>query len=82
MNDALDSVETYVHKEGTPVQGDSVNVDYTATLDGNDLEDYSSSDEILEVGSEDNFTEFNNELVTMTTGETKSVEVKVPDVYG
>ncbi len=82
VNDALDSVETYVHKEGTPVQGDSVNVDYTATLDGNDLEDYASSDEILEVGSEDNFTEFNNELVTMTTGETKSVEVKVPDDYG
>lgn len=82
VNDALDSVETYVHKEGTPVQGDSVNVDYTATLDGNVLEDYASSDEILEVGSEDNFTEFNNELVTMTTGETKSVEVKVPDDYG
>ena len=81
VNDALDSVETYVHKEGTPVQGDNVNVDYTATLDGNDLEDYASSDEILEVGSEDNFTEFNNELVTMKTGETKSVEVKVPDDY-
>lgn len=82
VNDALESEEVYEHKEGRPVAEDTINIDYAASIEGQPLEDYSSKDEYFEVGSEDNFAEFNDLFVQMTTGETRSVDVAIPSDYG
>ncbi|MCI8307659.1 MAG: hypothetical protein HFH14_06370 [Lachnospiraceae bacterium] len=77
----LETEETYEQKLGQPVDGDSVNIDYTAYVDGQAIEDYSDKDDILTVGEEDYYAEFDSALLLMTTGETKNVDISFPADY-
>lgn len=72
----LATEEVYEQKQGQPVGGDMVNIDYKAYVDGQIVDDYSESDDILEIGSEDFYPEFDNAVLGMNTGETKNVDVK------
>lgn len=77
----LETEETYEQKLGQPVSGDNVNVDYTAYDNGQVLEDYSERDDILTVGEEDYYAEFDSALTGMTTGETKNIDISFPADY-
>lgn len=77
----LETEETYEQKLGQPVDGDNVNIDYTAYADGQAIEDYSDKDDIITVGEEDYYAEFDSALLEMTTGETKNVDVSFPADY-
>ncbi len=61
--------------------GDCVNVDYTATLDGEVSEDYSSEDEDAVVGEGILYSEVEDALIGMKTDESKSVEVVLTDEF-
>ena len=77
----LETEETYEQKLGKPVSGDIVNIDYTAFADGQAIEDYSDKDDIVTVGEEDYYAEFDSALLEMTTGEIKNVDISFPDDY-
>ncbi len=77
----LETEETYEQKLGKPVSGDIVNIDYTAFADGQAIEDYSDKDDIVTVGEEDYYAEFDSALLEMTTGEIKNVDISFPADY-
>ena len=77
----LETEETYEQKLGKPVSGDIVNIDYTAFADGQAIEDYSDKDDIVTVGDEDYYAEFDSALLEMTTGEIKNVDISFPADY-
>lgn len=78
----LETEEVYEQKQGQPVGGDMVNIDYKAYVDGQIVDDYSESDDIMEVGEEDFYPEFDTAVLGMNTGETKNVDVSFPSDYG
>lgn len=79
---ALEDSESYEKLTGTAKDGDMVNIDYECVIDGEPLEDYSSENEYTTLGDEDFFTEFDEQIPGMNTGETKDIEVNVPEDYG
>ena len=68
--------------EGTAASGDTVNIDYKASLNGNPVEDENAEDVEIQLGEEEYFKEFDTEIAGMKTGETKTIDVAVPDDYG
>lgn len=77
----LETEETYEQKQGQPVNGDMVNIDYKAYVDGQAVEDYSDSDDTLTVGEEEDYAEFDSAILGMNTGETKNVDVSFDSDY-
>ena len=63
------------------VVGDYANIDYTATVDGAESEDYSGEDEDILVGEGYLYPELEDALVGMKTGESKTVEVELTEDY-
>lgn len=61
--------------------GDYANIDYAATLDGAEAEDYSGEGEDILVGEGYIYPEVEEALVGMKTGEDKTVEVSLTDEY-
>lgn len=61
--------------------GDYANIDYAATLDGEEAEDYSGEGEDILVGEGYIYPEVEEALVGMKTGEDKTVEVSLTDEY-
>ena len=61
--------------------GDYANIDYAATLDGEETEDYSGEGEDILVGEGYIYPEVEEALVGMKTGEDKTVEVSLTDEY-
>lgn len=61
--------------------GDYANIDYKATIDGKASEDYSGSEEDVLVGDGYIYTELEDALVGMKTGESKKVEVELTEEY-
>lgn len=61
--------------------GDTVNIDYTGTIDGEEFEGGSETDCEVEIGSESFIADFENQLVDMKTGETKEITLTFPDPY-
>lgn len=77
----LETEEVYEQKSGKPVSGEDVNIDFTGYSDGQALEDYSERDDVVTVGEEDYYAEFDSALLEMTTGETKNVDISFPADY-
>ena len=61
--------------------GDTVNIDYTGTIDGEEFEGGSDTDYDLELGSDTFLEDFESGIVGMKTGETKEISVTFPDEY-
>lgn len=61
--------------------GDYANVDYVATIEGEESEDYSSENEDVLVGEGSIITEIEDTLVGMKTGEKKTVKSKLTEEY-
>lgn len=59
-------------------KGDSVIVDYEGSLDGQVMENLSATGEMLTVGS-GTMTEFDDNLLGMTLGETREFDMQVPE---
>lgn len=78
----LETEEEYEQKQGQPVGGDMVNVDYKAYVDGQIVDDYSDSDETMNIGEEELYSEFDTAVLGMNTGETKTVDVSFDPDYG
>lgn len=73
---------TYDTVEDRGVQvGDYANIDYVATLDGAEAEDYSGEGEDVMVGEGYIYPEVEEALVGMKTGEDKTVEVELTEDY-
>lgn len=60
-------------------EGDYVNITYDAVMDGKLVEDYSSEDEDVLVGEGYIYTELEEALIGMKTGDKKSVDVKLTE---
>ena len=61
--------------------GDTVNIDYTGTIDDEEFEGGSDTDYDLELGSGTFLEDFESGIVGMKTGETKEISVTFPDEY-
>ena len=61
--------------------GDTVNIDYTGTIDGEEFEGGSDTDYDLELGSGTFLEDFESGIIGMKTGETKEISVTFPDEY-
>lgn len=61
--------------------GDCANIDYTATIDGKENEDYSGAGEDVLVGEGYIYPEVEDALVGMKAGENKTVEVELTEEY-
>jgi len=78
----IESAELYEEKQGKAATGDMVNIDYEATLDGVVIESESDTDLLLTLGEEEVFTEFDEGIAGMNTGDTKVIDVEIPKDYG
>lgn len=61
--------------------GDYVNINYTATLDGEDAADYSGEEEDVMVGEGYMYPEVEEALIGMETGEEKEVSVELTEEF-
>ncbi len=62
-------------------EGDTVNIDYTGTIDGVEFDGGSDSDFDLELGSGTFLSDFEDGVVGMKTGETKDISITFPEDY-
>lgn len=69
-------------KERKAQNGDSVNIDYTGTIDGEEFEGGTDTGYDLELGSEDFLPDFESSLVGKKAGETAVFKVTFPEEYG
>lgn len=61
--------------------GDYVNIDYTGSIDGEELEDYTDTETDFLLGEEMFFPEAEEAMVGMKTGEEKTVKVKLDEEF-
>lgn len=61
--------------------GDYANINYTATLDGEENEDYSGEEEDIVLGEGYIYPEVEDALIGMKPGENKTVEVELTEEY-
>lgn len=61
--------------------GDFVTLDFAGTLDGEQLKELKSDNYTLEIGSKTFIPGFEEQLIGMKKGESKSVSVKFPEAY-
>mgnify|MGYP004536321967 FL=1 len=62
-------------------EGDTVNIDYTGTINGKEFEGGSDTDYDLELGSGTFLDDFETGIIGMKAGETKDITVTFPDEY-
>lgn len=62
-------------------EGDTVNIDYTGTIDGKEFDGGSDTGMDLELGSGTFLAEFEDGIIGMKTGETKDITITFPDDY-
>lgn len=72
---------TWEKVERPAQEGDRVTVDFRGTLDGEPFEGGEGSDVTLEIGSGRMIEDFEQGLVGMSPGETKTIEVSFPEDY-
>ncbi len=68
-------------KEGTVASGDTINLDYTGKVDGEEFDGGSATGASLEIGSGTFIPGFEDQLVGMEIGSTKDINVTFPDPY-
>lgn len=84
-----EEIEMYLYDEATydvvtnrgVEKGDYANIDYIATWEGEELEDYSGEEEDIMVGEGYVYSEVEDALIGMKTGEEKTVEVTLTEEY-
>ena len=69
-------------EDGPVVMGDVVTIDYTGRIDGEEFEGGKGADYNLEIGSNTFIPGFEEQLVSMTNGETRDINVTFPAEYG
>ncbi len=70
-----------IKEERTTRKGDFVNIDFEGTLDGESDKDLNAENFFLEIGSGRFIPGFEDHLVDMKNGETKSFNITFPDDY-
>lgn len=82
IDEKLDENTEYPEvKDRAAQEGDSVNIDYTGTVDGKEFEGGSDTEYDLILGSEDFLKEFEDGLVGKKTGETVTLPITFPEDY-
>ena len=74
--------ENGIKKGVTLKKGDTINIDYTGSIDGEEFEGGSSEDEVLTLGDYEYLEEFEDGLIGKEVGTTVTVPVKFPEDYG
>ncbi|EJF80652.1 trigger factor [Bartonella sp. DB5-6] len=77
----LSSTRSYSLKEGLSEEGDRVTIDYLGKLGGEPFEGGTESDAQLILGSKQFVPGFEEQLVGVKAGDTKTISVKFPDNY-
>ncbi|GAA5104170.1 trigger factor [Bartonella jaculi] len=77
----LSSTRSYSLKEGAAEEGDRVTIDYLGKLEGVPFEGGADSDAQLILGSKQFIPGFEEQLVGVKAGDTKTISVKFPDNY-
>jgi len=80
--DDILSEEVYQHLDGTVKAGDMVCIDYKGTCDGKPIEDEEAENTEIQLGDEELFPEFDTGIVGMNTGDTKTIDVVLPQDGG
>ena len=77
-----DKASRTIDVEDRPVQdGDTVNLDYSGTVDGVAFEGGTAKDQTLKIGSHSFIDTFEEQMIGMNIGEEKDLNVKFPDEY-
>lgn len=74
--------EVYQQVQGTAKSDDMVCISYKGTCDGNLIEDDQVDNTEIQLGDEEVFPEFDKEIVGMNTGDTKTIDVVIPEDSG
>ncbi|MBQ6661059.1 MAG: trigger factor [Lachnospiraceae bacterium] len=70
-------------RDGTEIKtGDTVNIDFAGTLDGEAFEGGTAEDEFLTIGSGEFIADFENGLIGKTVGTTVAINATFPEDYG
>ncbi|WP_208437450.1 trigger factor [Bartonella taylorii] len=77
----LSSTRNYSLKDGFSEEGDRVTIDYLGKLEGEPFEGGTESDAQLILGSKQFIPGFEEQLVGVKVGDTKTISVKFPDNY-
>ncbi len=83
FNSEIDSIlEEYAYTfEGTVVSGQTVNIDYEGSVDGELFDGGSATAYDLQIGSGTLIAGFEEQLIDMAVGETKTINVTFPEDY-
>ncbi len=82
LNDLLDSESYYAKSDKKKIEeGDTVNIDYVGTVDGEEFDGGSATGYELEIGSDTFIDGFEDQLVGVKVGKTVDVNVTFPDDY-
>ena len=79
--DNLLSNPSYGDRESAVKDGDTVNIDYTGTIDGKEFSGGSATDQSLEIGSKTFIDNFEEQIIGHKPGETFDVNVTFPKDY-
>ena len=79
--DNLLSNSSYGDRESAVKDGDTVNIDYTGTIDGKEFSGGSATDQSLEIGSKTFIDNFEEQIIGHKPGETFDVNVTFPKDY-
>lgn len=86
VDEALDSLassaQDFEDKDGAAEDGDQVVIDFVGKVDGEAFEGGAAEDYPLALGSGSFIPGFEEQLVGVSTGDEKAVEVKFPEEYG
>ncbi len=85
VNEAIDAerekVARYIEAERPVQDGDLVNIDYSGSVDGVKFDGGTAEGQELTIGSNTFIPGFEEQLVGMTTGEERDIEVTFPEEY-
>ncbi|WP_039759977.1 trigger factor [Bartonella queenslandensis] len=81
VNRVLSSTRNYSLKEGSSEEGDRITIDYLGKLEGVPFEGGADKDAQLILGSKQFIPGFEEQLVGVKAGDTKTISVKFPDDY-
>lgn len=68
-------------KKGKCKAGDTVNIDYSGSIDGKKFDGGTAEDQSLELGSNSFIPGFEDQVIGMSVGDKKDINVKFPDDY-
>ena len=82
LTQLADTAKSFEDKEGAAENGDQVVIDFLGKVDGEAFEGGTASDYPLVLGSNSFIPGFEDQLVGVTAGEEKDVNVSFPEEYG